>query len=914
MKLENLLSFRRPDYARLFLDLPYRHGIEHIRQAVGLDQRIQDCSKRLEVDPPTRFSSLKSRTLHLILGIAECLPVIGIIVTFVAEYFLKLPLKEGYGEFIEPSTTLLPHQQAWDLNLAVLRKTYDRAQGKRKKQIQFLAANFLAKVTPKILDGQYHRVKSFYPDYRSSQQASPFECYGYHREFLFNRVEFAQSINVQLAFGEDSLFILTDTLEIDDILSVGYHLLSGQFNGTCSDLIYEKLKKHFDEHGLKGLEQNLDKGLLLDLSSELGSHIQCGQDKQKQQAFAKEWERFQRLFKYQIDLAIERLVEDHSGLADKKEALKKLVERQVTCISKVEVEGTCGIKMIPMGLLQKKNDQFSSAFAEFMIHTGLCIGAINLRRRIFDPFAQRAARLKSGVLREIEKSLYPRAQAFLKSPVFQAFCCDFSGHAVGTGQLQGVKVKRIASEEGSVSKKPHFHVLGKATADLLEGLLLEMNVKGKWDELQSDPIAWELVQHTLYFISLEMTRAQKKAKKGDFEEFAQSIEIIHSHLATLLELSEPFEKDDFNSIYREKLLGHSVPKSLEKYLRAGLSKAAVNVFAGVIAAVKDSKKAEGLTKEVESVKAKEAYFEQAFHLKHDCETLLKSPPGKPIDLYHGQFNTNVNVGSEITEYRRIDLARDIRELLNRGYAAKHLTVAIDITIDDFNSGNVHGLLRAFEKEIKEGKLNFVFFQSGQKFYNMGMDNYYGAPFYVVNNQAAHWKAFNELGSRKSLEIDHLSRGWFCLCTKYASDSLEAYRQLVFKNTRHVLDRIPASLLPGAKGNQVVRVNKVFRDMAACFIDLKVVAPAKAQEKLSDEIYLRFFRKMAAKKIMAYSRASFGFYHQNFAVFGHLDDKVRTVRLNPGINPEENEALVEFFEELSQEGTQIALGRLNPLVA
>jgi hypothetical protein len=41
-----------------------------------------------------------------------------------------------------------------------------------------------------------------------------------------------------------------------------------------------------------------------------------------------------------------------------------------------------------------------------------------------------------------------------------------------------------------------------------------------------------------------------------------------------------------------------------------------------------------------------------------------------------------------------------------------MTVAIDCTIDKYHSENVKELLQAFEKEVKEGKLNFVFFRSG----------------------------------------------------------------------------------------------------------------------------------------------------------------------------------------------------------
>lgn len=903
MNIKRLFDFHHPNYAHLFLNLPYKHGYHHLRLAFGVDKKILSASRTLSIDPPApaKLQTLAQRVKHLILGLSECLPIIGIIVTFIAEYFLhKKP--SHYHQFLDISNPPIFELGAWDLNLALLRDLYQRACGKQKDQLKFLATNFLAKITPKFLDQQYSQIKHLYPDYKSTQQTSPLEVYGYHREFLFNRVEFARPLNAKLAFGENSLFILTDTLEIDDILAVGYCLINTDCKKSYQEYIFDLLFDHWRRYGKQSCHQPLKRPLLVDTSLLIKTRIDCRKNPNEHAEFERELLGLELKVKETSDQAIKRLVSEISDMPFSTDDLKKLIESSVTYISKVELDGLCGIKILPAGSIPTKASQFSSHFCEFMIHTGLCIGAISLRRLVHDPFEQQSASLSSTQTTFKDLILYPAVDCFLKAPLFKRLQFVFSKISPQPAPHYGSNFSWLMTQASRMQSKPHLQILGKATMDLLEGVLKEAEKTSQWSALEKDSISWRVLQTTLHLIYLELDHLEQELPSDDFARFAQTIELIHSHLATLLELLAPFKEDDFEAIYQKELLGHSVPETLKTYLSAGLAKAAVNIFSGIIAAVRESK---GYTQnvsqvsDIESVRGRSTYYEQATHLKYDFDELEKLPEGCFIDLYHGQFNTNVDVGSTLTEYRRVDISADINHLLEKGRAASHLTVAVDITIDEFYSSNVKELLMRFDSEIKSGRLNFVFFSSGQKFYTLGIDNYYGSTFYMVNNGASHWNSFKHLEKRPSLKIDSLSRQWFCLCTKYAADALEGYRRLIFQNTRYVLDRIPSTLAPGALQKQILRVNKVYQDMTPCFVDLKVLGNPQEQEKVSSELFLKFFEEMGKRKIMVYSRASFGFYHQNFAVFGPLDDKARTVRLNPGINPEENEALVGYFKSLAQ---------------
>lgn len=81
------------------------------------------------------------------------------------------------------------------------------------------------------------------------------------------------------------------------------------------------------------------------------------------------------------------------------------------------------------------------------------------------------------------------------------------------------------------------------------------------------------------------------------------------------------------------------------------------------------------------------------------------------------------IGDYDEQYEVGDIIGEVEALLAAKPETERLTIAVDETIDYVRSEQVTRLLERFSKEIKEGKLNFVFFRSGQKFDMLGIDNY-----------------------------------------------------------------------------------------------------------------------------------------------------------------------------------------------
>ena len=104
------------------------------------------------------------------------------------------------------------------------------------------------------------------------------------------------------------------------------------------------------------------------------------------------------------------------------------------------------------------------------------------------------------------------------------------------------------------------------------------------------------------------------------------------------------------------------------------------------------------------------YYEIAsiYGSKSHFEEVLADDEVKTVDLYCGQFNPNVSVDPDDHHYMQRDIASDVRLLLEKKPAIKHMTVAVDCTIDYVNSQKIKQLLETFREEIQSGKLNFVF--------------------------------------------------------------------------------------------------------------------------------------------------------------------------------------------------------------
>lgn len=435
---------------------------------------------------------------------------------------------------------------------------------------------------------------------------------------------------------------------------------------------------------------------------------------------------------------------------------------------------------------------------------------------------------------------------------------------------------------------PYIQILGRSTLHMLKGLLEEISEE-QWQKLNADPAACQVIQNSLFRMANHLASAHLHI--DTFEKFSQDIELVHAEMAAILEFASPFKPEDFPEIYRHSIQG-SIPRELIPYVQIGLGKSAVNTFAGINAAI--------FAKNPHPVCAHSPafYYEQAdlMGLEKRVEAIVDNPAVKKIDLYCSQFHANVQPQKGYTRYQTQDIAADIRHLLLKKPETDHLTVAIDYTIDLVTSKKLYELLDTFKDEMKSGRLNFILFKSGQKTDMFGQDNYFGAPFYIINNGKEYWEHFNTLLTKPVHRTDSLSTQWFCLSNKYAADAMEAYRQVIFNNSRAIIDQMPESLRPHPKDpEQRVYVCSVDAGTEISFIDVKVQGPdhrAKCYAMMK-----RLMRECEKKGVKAHIKQSWGFCHIN-AVGPFDEPNVSTIRINPSINPEENAVLVEFLKGLA----------------
>ncbi len=766
------------------------------------------------------------------------------------------PIKDlppGYttdpNRLIRTKEEVPPSHFSWMLHLGLLRVAEESATPEEKKKIRFLASNFLSKSAPiqlKCWKPFFRKVGGeFEKMFDKLYQVSPFDDYWYHRESSANPQSSESPLNRCLAYGKQTEFILTDTIEFTHLYPLQFTVINPNF--SVAELI-------------EIIKNPPSKPLLIDATDQFKETIYTGADKKKEKEFKAAFESYKKQFNDALEEAASQAIAQDPSLKGKKKELLDKIKSDITCIARVQDDSSCGIKALPLVDHSEKKSHLS----EFVNLTGLYLGAMSLRRGVLDAFSRHPDvyyDVQPNKKSDLQATVYPTKESFIQTDLLSRLSKKFEQET-----------------------RPHIRVLGKSTLDLLHGVIQEIDQK-KWEEIQKNsPALHQIVQASLVMIREHLAMSELHAASNNFAKFAQEIELIHAELATLLELFKPFDKDDFENIYKE-----SLREVVNGDFRARLGKTAMNIFAGINHAAMQ------INPNVQRVYGSNIYFEQkTLGGGSHIDELKKDPNSPKVDLYVAQFNPNINVDPALEEYRCEDVIGNIRYLLDNNKAAKQLTVAVDTTIEKIPSPHVKELLAAFKDEIASGRLNFVIFGSGQKFDMLGMDNYYGAPFYVVNNGKEEWKSFERLFTDTVHETDSLSNQWFCLAYKYARDSLAAYKELIFSNTRYILENMPQSLRP--RKDFEIKINRANRDMDVCFIDIKM----KGKDFLSKSYKLMqdFYKAMQRAGVKLFSRQSFGFYHPCYLVFDlPLDLGASTTRLTPGINPEDNEAILTFFRSI-----------------
>jgi hypothetical protein len=738
------------------------------------------------------------------------------------------------ASFFRKNPPVLNSESAWHQNLALMQEAQSKTEDLQlKNRIRFLAVNYLNKVAP-IMPSTARVMGWIF--FESAFQISPYSLYQYHRASFRFRPDIGSTINQRFALGNNSPLVLTDTGQFAHFLPLKFIVLNRENREEWSALILKAMKRKTE--------------LLFDFTQDFGDTILTEGDKERENSFRAHFDQL----KAEINAEIE-IMQD-------KALTKEFLEQNSVAISRVRFE--CrdewigGMKVLPLFLnLSPKNvvKAHATLLHHFVEETGVILGALRLRRLVPDAFPLTGASAKSTA--SFLENYFESKEEFIE-------LIDFKSLEVH-------------------SDKPHVTVLGKSFLDMLRGLLSKLD-QDTWEEINQNSATRTILQAVLYRIINHLKAAEAAIEEDN--QFIQAIELAHAELATLLELSLPYMPEDFSAIYLKQL--EIIPHKLWPFIKAGLGKTAETVFAEVNVAVK--------AQNPNSVSAwcDWFYYEhmQLLGNNQKLKSVLQDEGIDHIDLYGCTFNPSIESDYLNTNYVQHNLIADIERILQEKPNTEHLSVAIDCTNDYVNSEKLQQLLNHFEAQICEGRLNIVVFGSGQKFDMLGMDHFYGSPFYVINNGADQWKPFDKLFTEEVHTTDKLSAQWFCLLYEFAPKSVDEFRFLFFANNRHVLENIPEQLSPTNKRS--ITVSKADAKAELTFIDIKVKG---LFHRVVASVLVGVSQLYAVKnKVKASIRGSFGFLHPNATLI--FSSNSTTLRLHAGILQSDNRYIIEFLHSLA----------------
>jgi hypothetical protein len=441
----------------------------------------------------------------------------------------------------------------------------------------------------------------------------------------------------------------------------------------------------------------------------------------------------------------------------------------------------------------------------------------------------------------------------------------------------------ISFDHTLASDNPQKNLMLKGTLQVLRGLFAHLT-DDKWMNVLNNTTQSAIVASSFLEIEKHLKLIAEVKDAPLLYDAASHLEQVHAHLTALLEIFSPFTFEDFPCIYKDLLT--SIPENLKQYITCGIHSSGMTSLASICKAMQKS------SKEPRVLYGENTYFE----IIEIAENVLNATPidaatdedWKEVDLILAQFNPVLKrIDFEVTGYQVEKIATALHKSL-KAREGKPLTLALDSTLDYINSPKVKQLFIEFQNEIENGNLNIICYRSGLKFDLFGMDNYCGAPFYMIHNQDAKWTSFESLLTDPVLQTDHLSLNWFCLAYKYAATQLEQYLKQVFDNTRAALNKVPPRMLTNKTDYRVIPVEK---EAEAVFIDIKVFGPLHPMRASLIGGYLSL--KFLEKKHPIFNRPSLGFYHPNFSML--FSQKCSTIRLTLGLDPSQVDLLANCFE-------------------
>lgn len=430
------------------------------------------------------------------------------------------------------------------------------------------------------------------------------------------------------------------------------------------------------------------------------------------------------------------------------------------------------------------------------------------------------------------------------------------------------------------SDHPQKNLMMQGTLQVLKGLFNKLSEE-KWNEILRSPTRSSVLQLSFSRIQEQLRLLSKE--EMSFFDMAGHLEEIHANLSSLLEICDPFNTADFSSIYRDVLT--SIPPGLKPLTSYGIHSSGMTSVTGIFKAVQMT-----IGKTPHVLYGENTYYEciKAADLISKASSIEEASEEdwKEVDLILAQFNPVLKrVEYPVTEYRTERIADALQKAIT-AREGKPLTVALDCTLDFIDSPKVACLLTQFQEEIRQGSLNIVCYRSGLKFDLFGMDNYCGAPFYMMHAQSPAWAEFDALLTDPALQTDTLSLNWFCLAYQNAACQLGFYCKQIFDNTKSLLSKVPARLL---NPNSPYRIIPVEEGADPAFIDIKVTGPLH-QIRGSMLIGGCLSLKCMEGGHPIFYRPSLGLYHPNLTMI--FCEERTTIRLTLGLDPAQIDLLVD----------------------
>ncbi len=896
LRKSNSLNFSEVDDQ--IVDLATRHFELH-QQVESLVNQLKE--KGLEVPKATISELNKSKNN------------IKIISKKIANAVFAQKTPQTQEEYLDPSKLLttatpkpkpsLPYVREWEINCGLLYSIYQRTDDEEiRTTLRFLIINYLAKAAylnenPGIMLS----TDEYMTCYQHMLQIGSLTLGGMYHRGMDQMQPLINMLNMEDIIGsrsdESSYMAPLETTEIDGLYPTGFHPVT---DISDRDQAVEILAEQFKRNRDLPFEEVPEFPVLIDITDRIGQSLITHNEKDKVAIYEEKKTESKNEIEEIFKLAIKKIQTEYPEIDDTK--ILDYLRANTVVASRAKVNDSLAVLMIYdlYSLNDISNaDKFHrmpgilpSAVKSWAARTALNPGAVNFRMLLANRYADfENPKEYQNIISKIPEYavpgktnsiMYNTPQALLQTNSFKSL------RDIGEGKVpQAGKAQQL---------------MAKATVQMMETFFQEID-EMMFQNLPEDPVAQKAMEQRLAFLAhpsiqeliqtstfrLSQHLATATFHSDDFRTFIQGVDLIHTELTTLLLLFKPFDVKAYDEIHT-MYLSETIPDS-RLITSIGVARSAMNVFTGVNAAVIHN------NPNPVRICGDHSYYEEAEFVGGTLtlKNALSDPNIKKVDLYVAEFNHNIDIDPKHTVYEKGTVIQDVREIFEKKPDTDSLTVAIDATLDLTNSKDLKDFINEFKDEISSGRLNIVVFRSGQKFDMLGLDNYFGAPFYIINNGSEKWSEFGKIKTDEVYQTDSLSLQFFTWMAQSGLNLPDEYKDLIFQNTRAILDQVPEGLQPSEEKRACVcTFNK---DVKSPFIDIKINRLDNSGDQVDDQeelrrwVQTRFAEIFIDEKKLVYMRGSFGFPNPNIT---WIEPKMR---INPGIDPSDIPLFVKFLNEL-----------------